>query len=52
MSGHEIHRFGIGEFGGDHQVAFVFPVFVIDKDEHLAVARVGDDVFDRGNRLT
>ena len=49
MSGHEVDRVGCGHLGGDHQIAFVFAIFVIDENEHAAVAGVLDDVFNGGN---
>ncbi len=33
--------------GGEHQVAFVFAVFLIDQDDHAPGAQLGDDVVDR-----
>ena len=35
----------------DHQVALVLAVLVVDQDEHPAVARVLDDLLDRGDRV-
>ena len=35
----------LADLGGNDQIAFVFAVLVIDKDEHAAVAGLIDDVF-------
>jgi hypothetical protein len=32
--------------GGEHEVAFVFAVFLVDEDHHAAGTHVGDDVLD------
>ena len=34
VTGDEINRFAIGELPGDDQIAFIFPVLVIDEDNH------------------
>ena len=36
--GHEVDRFRRDLFGGQHEVAFVFTVFVVDDDDHAPVA--------------
>ncbi len=41
MLGHEIDRFRRDKFGGQGQVAFVFPVFIIDNNNHAAGANLG-----------
>ena len=41
---HEVDGFGRDMVGGQDQVAFVFAVFVIDQDHHLARAHVGHDI--------
>ena len=46
---HEVDGFGRDVVGGQHQVAFVLAVFLVDQDDHAAGAHVGDDVFDRGD---
>ncbi len=46
-AGHEVDRLGRDVVGGEHQVAFVLAVFLVDQDDHAAGAHVGDDVFDR-----
>ena len=51
VTGHEIDGLGRGELGGDDEVAFILPVFVIDEDEHAAVARVLDQFLDGGEVL-
>ncbi len=33
--------------GGQHQVAFVLAVFLVDQDHHPAGLHLGDDVLDR-----
>ena len=35
VPGHEIDRLGCYHLGGHGQVAFIFPVFIIDQDHHL-----------------
>ena len=37
MRGHEIHCRRRRELGGHAQITFVFPVFVVHQDHHLAV---------------
>ena len=49
MKGHEIDRLRGSEFGRDHQIALVFPVLVIDQNEHPPGPRLGDDVLGRGD---
>ena len=44
---HEVDGFGRDVVGGQHEVAFVLAVFLVDQDHHAAGAHVGDDVFDR-----
>ncbi len=51
VGGHEVDRLGRGHLGGDHEVALVLAVLVVDEDEHAAVAGVVDDLFDRRNRV-
>jgi len=46
--GHEVDRLGRDVFGGQHEVALVLAVFLVDQDDHAAVADVGDDVLDGG----
>ena len=46
---HEIDGLGRHMLGGDHQIAFVFTVFFVDKNHHAPGAHVGHDVFNRGN---
>ena len=40
--GHEVDGIGGRELGGDDQVAFILPVFVVHQDEHAAIARFLD----------
>ena len=47
---HEIDGFRRDVLGGQHQVAFVLAVFLIDQDDHAAGAHVGDDGLDRRDR--
>ena len=42
--GHEVDRFGRDMVGGQNQVAFVLAVFLVDEDDHLADAHVGNDL--------
>ena len=46
--GHEIDGFGSDFFGGHSEVAFVFAVFVVDEDDHAALADFFDGFFDGG----
>ena len=46
--GHEIDSFGRDFFGGHGEVAFVFAVFVVDQDDHAALANFFDGFFDGG----
>jgi hypothetical protein len=41
--GHEVDGFGSDELGGEHQVALVLAVFLVDQDDHAAGAQLGDD---------
>ena len=46
--GHEVDGFGGDFFGGHGEVAFVFAVFVVDEDDHAALADFFDGFFDGG----
>ncbi len=46
--GHEVDRLGGDVFGGQHEVALVLAVLLVDQHDHAAVADVGDDVLDGG----
>ena len=46
--GHEVDGFGRDFFGGHGEVAFVFAVFVVDQDDHAALADFFDGFFDGG----
>ena len=50
MGGHEIDRLRSRHLGGDHKVALVLAILVIDEDEHAAIAGIFDDLLD-GSRL-
>jgi hypothetical protein len=45
MRGHEIDRFRGYELCGNSYVAFVFPVFVIHKNDHVALANFLNGLF-------
>ena len=51
VAGHEVDRVGRGELRRDDEVAFVFAVFVIDQDEHPAVAGFLDQFLGGGEVL-
>ncbi len=51
VAGHEVDRVGRGELRGDHEVALVLPVLVVDQDEHAAVARFLDQILGAGEVL-
>ena len=42
IGGHEVDRLRRDQLGSHAEVAFIFPVFVIDQDDHLP----GLDIFD------
>ena len=44
---HEVDDVGRGHLRGDHEIAFVLPVFIVDQNEHAAVAGLVDDFLDR-----
>ena len=46
FTGHETDRLGCAAVGGQQQVAFVFPVFIVDQQDHFAEAVIFDDFFD------
>ena len=46
MGGHEIDRIGRGPLRGDHQITIILAILMIDKDEHMAIARLIEDLFD------
>lgn len=43
---HEIDGFGGNGIGGDGKVAFVLAVFVVDDDDHFAVAEIANRLLD------
>ena len=46
VHGHEVDGFRRRHLSGDHQIAFIFAVFVVDQHEHAAVAGFFDNGFD------
>ena len=48
MLGHEVDRFGGGALRGDHEIALVLAILVIDQDEHPALAGFLDYVLGSG----
>ncbi|OIQ64446.1 hypothetical protein GALL_540040 [mine drainage metagenome] len=44
MGGHEVDRLRGDMLGGEHQVALVLAVFLIDQDDHAPGLELGDDV--------
>ena len=50
MLDHEVDGFWRDEIGGEHQVAFIFAVFLINQNDHAASAQFGDNFFGAGNR--
>ena len=44
--GHEVDRLGGDAFGREHEIALVFPRFVVDEDHHVALADLVDDGLD------
>ena len=51
VGGHEVDRGRRAHLRRDDEVALVLAVLVVDEDEHPAVARVLDDLLDRGDRV-
>ena len=48
FANHEVDDFRRDLFGGADEIAFVFPVFGIDDNDHLSAADGGNGVVDRG----
>ena len=48
---HKIHRIRCCHLRGDHQIAFVLAIFVIDKDKHPTVAGLINDLFNARNGI-
>ena len=48
MLGHEIDRLGRRFLGWNDEVALVFPIFLVNEDDHLALLNIFDDLVDRG----
>ena len=44
MGGHEIDRIGRGHLRGDHQIALILPVLIVDQNEHAPIQRFVDDL--------
>ena len=44
--GHEVYRVGRGHLRRNHQIALVFPLLAIDKNEYPPIAGVLDDIAD------
>ena len=49
MAGHEVDGLGRDVVGGEHEVAFVFTVFLVDQDHHAAGGELGDELGDGGD---
>ena len=47
---HEVDRLGRDVVGGEHQVALVLAVFLVDQDDHAAGGQLGDELGNRGDR--
>jgi len=50
VPGHEIDYLGCDLLGGADQIALIFAIFVVNDDDHLAVADIGDSFFNSRNR--
>src|SRR5688572_31788223 len=46
MAGHEVDDLRRNLLGRAHEIAFVFPIFVVDDDNHAPVADVANGVVD------
>ncbi len=51
MGSHEVDDFGGDFFRGDGEVALVFTVFIIDQNDHAAVANLLDGLFHGGKAV-
>ncbi len=52
MGRHEVDVLGRDELGGEHEIAFVLAIFVVDEDHHLAGADLVEgtrDAFEGGH---
>src|SRR5206468_11497746 len=47
MSGHEINRLRCDLFGGNHEVAFIFTILIIDDDDQTSFLDFRDGFFNR-----
>jgi hypothetical protein len=45
MLGHEVDGLRSNFFGGNDQIPFIFPVFVVDQDNELPFLNISDGVF-------
>ena len=50
MPGHEVDYLGCDLLGGADQIAFIFAIFVVNDDDHLAVADIGNGFLNSRNR--
>ena len=48
---HEVDGIGCGPLRRNNQIAFIFAIFMIDKNEHFAVACIFDDLFHTRDRI-
>jgi hypothetical protein len=48
---HEVDRLGRHLLGGEHEVALVLAILVVDEDDHAAGADVGEGALDAGDRV-
>ena len=50
VPGHEVDDFRSDLLGGADQIAFIFAIFVVNDDDHLAVADIGNGLVNSRNR--
>ena len=50
MPGHEVDYLWCDLLGGADQIALIFAIFVVNDDDHLAVAYIGNGLFNSRNR--
>ena len=50
MPGHEVDYLGRNLLGSADQIALIFAIFVVNDDDHLAVADIGNGFLNRRNR--
>jgi hypothetical protein len=46
-AGHEVDRLGSDMLGSQHQIALVFPIFLVHQDNHTPGAHFDNDLVDR-----